>query len=96
MTSVIIEKQKDKSLKEIPADGLFVAIGMVPNTAIFKDQIDLDKYGYMVVKDNTKTSKDGVFVAGDAADYKYRQAITAAGTGCMAALDCQAYLSRLK
>ncbi len=96
MTSVIIENQKDKSLKEISADGLFVAIGMSPNTAIFKDQIELDKYGYVVVKDNTKTSKEGVFVAGDAADYRYRQAITAAGTGCMAALDCQAYLSRLK
>lgn len=96
MTTVVIENQKDKSLKEISADGLFVAIGMSPNTAIFKDQIALDKYGYIVVQDNTKTDKDGVFVAGDAADYRYRQAITAAGTGCMAALDCQAYLSRLK
>lgn len=96
MTAVIIENQKDKSVKEYSADGIFVAIGMIPNTAIFKNHIELDKYGYISVTDNTKTSCDGVFVAGDAADYRYRQAITAAGTGCMAALDCQAYLSRLK
>ncbi len=96
MTSVIIENQKDKSLKEISADGLFVAIGMIPNTAIFKDQVELDKYGYIVVKNQTQTNKEGVFVAGDVADYKYRQAITAAGSGCMAALDCQTYLNKIK
>jgi thioredoxin reductase (NADPH) len=96
MTSIVIENQKDRSLKEIQADGLFVAIGMIPNTAIFKDQIEIDKYGYIIVKDHTKTSKDGVFVAGDAADYKYRQAVVAAGSGCMAALDLQAYLNTLK
>lgn len=94
MTSVIIENQQDKSLKEISADGLFVAIGMIPNTAIFKDQVELDKYGYIVVKNQTQTNKEGVFVAGDVADYKYRQAITAAGSGCMAALDCQSYLNK--
>jgi thioredoxin reductase (NADPH) len=96
MTGVIIENQKDKSIQEISADGLFVAIGMIPNTTTFKDQVELDKYGYVIVKNQTNTSKDGIFVAGDAADYKYRQAVVAAGSGCMAALDCQAYLNKLE
>lgn len=94
VTSVVIQNQLDKSLKTIPADGVFVAIGLAPNTSIFKGQLEIDKYGYITVKDNTKTSVEGVFVAGDVADYRYRQAITSAGTGCMAALDCQAYLNK--
>jgi thioredoxin reductase (NADPH) len=94
LTSVIIENQKTKEVKEISADGAFVAIGMSPNTSIFKDQIELDKYGYIVLKNHTATSKDGVFAAGDVADYKYRQAITSSGSGCMAALDCQYFLSK--
>lgn len=96
LTSVIIENKKTKELKEISVDGAFVAIGMSPNTSIFQNQIDLDKYGYITVNNHTLTSKDGIFVAGDVADYKYRQAITAAGSGCMAALDCQTYLNKLK
>ena len=94
VTLVVIENQLDKSLTTIHADGVFVAIGLAPNTSIFKGQLDINNYGYLVVKDNTKTSVDGVFVAGDVADYRYRQAVTSAGTGCMAALDCQAYLSK--
>ncbi len=94
LTSVVIENQKSKELKEIIVDGAFIAIGMSPNTSIFKNQIELDKYGYIVLKNHTTTSKDGVFAAGDVADYKYRQAITSAGTGCMAALDCQNFLSK--
>jgi thioredoxin reductase (NADPH) len=90
-------KAKNKSTDEIfdiPATGFFVAIGHQPNTAIFKDYITLDETGYIVNTPGTsKTNIEGVFVAGDAADHVYRQAITAAGTGCMAALDAERYLA---
>ncbi|MEO7976011.1 FAD-dependent oxidoreductase, partial [Flavobacterium sp.] len=79
---------------EIPATGFFVAIGHKPNTDIFKDYITLDETGYIInVPGTSKTNVEGVFVAGDAADHVYRQAITAAGTGCMAALDAERYLA---
>ena len=79
---------------DIPATGFFVAIGHKPNTDIFKDYLTLDETGYIVnVPGSSKTNVAGVFVAGDAADHVYRQAITAAGTGCMAALDAERYLA---
>lgn len=79
---------------DIPATGFFVAIGHTPNTSIFKDYITLDETGYIVnVSGSSKTNIPGVFVSGDAADHVYRQAITAAGTGCMAALDAERYLA---
>lgn len=82
--------------KVIPATGFFVAIGHKPNTDIFKDYITLDETGYIVnIPGTSKTNVAGVFVAGDAADHVYRQAITAAGTGCMAALDAERYLASL-
>jgi thioredoxin reductase (NADPH) len=84
-----------KEEKVIPCTGFFVAIGHQPNTAIFKDFIDLDETGYIKYAQpgTSKTNVPGVFVSGDAADKSYRQAITAAGTGCMAALDAERYLA---
>lgn len=76
--------------------GLFVAIGHEPNTKLFKGQIELDDQGYIVLKNHTHTSTDGVFAAGDVHDHRYRQAITAAGFGCMAAIDVDKYLSERK
>ena len=93
-------KAKNKSTGEIfdiPATGFFVAIGHKPNTDIFKDFLNLDETGYIINTPGTsKTNIAGVFVAGDAADHVYRQAITAAGTGCMAALDAERYLATLE
>ncbi len=76
----------------LPCDAVFLAIGHKPNTEIFKNQIELDQTGYIIAKQNTQTNIEGVFVAGDVADYRYRQAIAAAGSGCKAALDAEKYL----
>jgi thioredoxin reductase (NADPH) len=94
VTGVKAKNKTTDEIFEIPATGFFVAIGHQPNTAIFKDYITLDETGYIVNTPGTsKTNVAGVFVAGDAADHVYRQAITAAGTGCMAALDAERYLA---
>jgi thioredoxin reductase (NADPH) len=94
VTGVKVKNKTTNEDFEIPATGFFVAIGHKPNTDIFADYITLDETGYIVnVPGSSKTNIPGVFVGGDAADHVYRQAITAAGTGCMAALDAERYLS---
>ena len=94
VTSILTKNNLTGELNEIPATGFFVAIGHKPNTDIFKPYIDMDSTGYIVNKTgSTRTNVEGVFVSGDAADHTYRQAITAAGTGCMAALDAERYLA---
>lgn len=96
VTGVIVEHQQTKARTTIPASGVFIAIGFYPNTGLFKGQLSVDEYGYLKLTGHTQTSKPGVFAAGDVSDYRYRQAITSAGAGCMAALDAQAYLATLK
>jgi len=92
LNSVKIKNTQSGEEKTIPIDGVFVAIGHKPNTDFLKDQIDLDEKGYIVPKEGVFTSVEGVFVAGDVSDQKYRQAVTAAGAGCAATLEVEAYL----
>lgn len=97
VTGVRVKNNQTGEISEIACTGFFVAIGHQPNTEIFKDYINLDEQGYIVYEKpgTSLTNVPGVFVAGDAADKNYRQAITAAGTGCMAALDAERYLASL-
>ncbi|HLH71925.1 MAG TPA: thioredoxin-disulfide reductase, partial [Chloroflexota bacterium] len=89
---VKIENVLTKQTSELAVDGLFVAIGYTPNTKILEGQIELDERGYVRVHHETRTNVEGVFVAGDVEDYHYRQAITAAGAGCRAAMDAEVYI----
>jgi thioredoxin reductase (NADPH) len=94
VTGVKVKNNVTGEIREIPATGFFVAIGHKPNTDIFKGFLKLDETGYIInVPGTSKTNIEGVFVSGDAADHVYRQAVTAAGTGCMAALDAERYLA---
>lgn len=94
VSSVKIRDNKTNIITDIPVSGFFVAIGHQPNSGIFKDYLDMDEAGYIqTVPGSTRTNVEGVFAAGDVQDKTYRQAVTAAGSGCMAALDAERYLS---
>ena len=93
---ITVTNQKNNEQEIMEVDGVFIAIGMTPNTAPFKGQVAMSDWGYIKATNHTSTSVEGVFVAGDAEDYRYRQAITAAGAGCMAALDAERYLTSKK
>ena len=94
VTGVIVQNVKTNEEKTIPIDGFFVAIGHKPNTDLFKGQLDMNETGYLVTNhDSTETNIEGVFAAGDVQDHVYRQAITAAGTGCMAAIEAERWLA---
>jgi thioredoxin reductase (NADPH) len=96
INSISVRNLKTGEERKIPVGGLFVAIGHEPNTSIFKGQLELDDRGYIVLTKNTRTSVEGVFAAGDVHDYRYRQAITAGGFGCMAALDVEKWLVEIR
>ena len=90
---IILTDTKTNEETSLDMGGVFVAIGHEPNTELFKDQLELDENGYIILKNNTQTSIEGIFSAGDVHDHRYRQAVTAAGYGCMAAIDVDKYLA---
>jgi len=97
VSGIKIKNIKNNKIQELKIDGLFIAIGHDPATSLFKDQIKMDKDGYLITKpDSTETNISGVFAAGDVKDKIFRQAVTAAGMGCMSALEAEKYLSHSK
>jgi thioredoxin reductase (NADPH) len=93
VTSIVLKSTADGTSKEVPMDGVFIAIGHKPNSDLFKGVLDMDEVGYLKVGHGTTETKiPGVFACGDVTDPTYRQAVTAAGTGCMAAIDAERWL----
>lgn len=90
--AVRIRNLESGELSTLPVEGLFIAIGHEPNTRIFRGKLDMDPNGYLITRNGTKTNVEGVFAAGDVQDHRYRQAVTAAGSGCMAAMDAEKFL----
>jgi len=95
VTTLVLRSNQNGASKELTVDGVFVAIGHNPNTSLFAGQLEMDPNGYLITHSGTRTSVPGVFACGDVQDHIYRQAITAAGSGCMAAIDAEKYLEGL-
>jgi thioredoxin reductase (NADPH) len=93
VTALVLQNNQTGAVSELPVDGVFIAIGHTPNTALFQGQLELEENGYLKTFKGSRTSVAGVFAAGDVQDHIYRQAVTAAGSGCMAAIDAERFLA---
>jgi thioredoxin reductase (NADPH) len=96
VTAVRVRNPEGSETREIAVEGIFVALGHDPNTTVFKGKLETDENGYLIAKHGSLTAVPGVFIAGDVQDHRYRQAVTAAGSGCMAALDAEKFLEEHK
>ncbi len=94
--TMVLRNTETKEVKTLPVEGIFIAIGHEPNTRVFRGKLDMDENGYLITHHGSQTNVPGVFAAGDVQDHHYRQAITAAGSGCMAALDAEKFLEAHK